>query len=182
MTFDINRRQSLMGLAALIGAGSLPIDALAAAAKAAPFLSPAQTALVTAVADTLIPTTDTPGAAKAGVPRVFDGLMRKWAAPATRTALLGALGAIDAAAKSGAGKPFALLSPKARLEVLGAYDTANWASNPDYRRLKDLLTKLYYFSEIGATQELRYEHAPGAWEASIPVTPKTRVWADASGR
>ena len=29
-------------------------------------------------------------------------------------------------------------------------------------------------SEPGMTQELAYEHAPGAWQPSIPVTPETR--------
>jgi hypothetical protein len=29
--------------------------------------------------------------------------------------------------------------------------------------------------------EVRYEHIPGAWEASIPLTPQTRAWAGANG-
>ena len=45
---------------------------------------------------------------------------------------------------------------------------------PSSRRL---VFALYYLSEAGATQELRYEHVPGAWEPSIPVTADTRGWA-----
>jgi hypothetical protein len=53
----------------------------------------------------------------------------------------------------------------------------NFAGNPDYYKLKDLLVTAYYMSEPGATQELRYEHIPGAWEPSIPLTKDTRAWA-----
>ena len=42
---------------------------------------------------------------------------------------------------------------------------------------KALIFALYYVSEGGATQELRYEHMPGAWEPSIPVTADTRGYA-----
>jgi hypothetical protein len=48
-----------------------------------------------------------------------------------------------------------------------------------YAALKDLLINLYYLSEPGATVELRYEHVPGVWEASTPITAETRAWAGA---
>lgn len=35
----------------------------------------------------------------------------------------------------------------------------------------------YYYSQVGATQELRYELVPGAWEPSVPITAATRAWA-----
>ena len=63
-----------------------------------------------------------------------------------------------------------------QLEVVTAFDKAKFA-DPTYRKFKNLILSLYYISEPGATQELRYEHAPGAWEPSIPVTADTRAWA-----
>ena len=33
---------------------------------------------------------------------------------------------------------------------------------------------LYYQSEVALTTELTYEHAPGKWQPSIPLTPETR--------
>jgi hypothetical protein len=35
----------------------------------------------------------------------------------------------------------------------------------------------YYLSEVGATQELRYELVPGSFQGGIPVGPDTRAWA-----
>ena len=57
-----------------------------------------------------------------------------------------------------------------------AFDKAN-GKNPAYARFKNLVFALYYLSEPGATQELRYEHTPGAWEPSIAVTSDTRGYA-----
>ena len=65
--------------------------------------------------------------------------------------------------------------------MLKAHDAANFKADSDYTRLKELLCVLYYFSKPGATEELRYEHVPGAWEPSIPLTRATRTWAGAAG-
>lgn len=179
----IDRRNLLQGVAALIGVSALPTDALAAAPARSParpaVLSAPQQALAAALAETFIPRTDTPGAIQAGVPGKFHALLRDWASAASRTALVGALDSIDAAAKAQTGKAFAALAPAQRLRFLTAYDAANLKSDRTYARLKNLLVALYYLSEPGATVELRYEHAPGAWEPSIPITPATRTWAGA---
>jgi hypothetical protein len=176
---ELDRRQMLEGLGALIGLAALPAEALAAVAGKAPSLDKGTTALVTAFADTLIPLTDTPGAVQAGVPAQFDALMHDWASPSHRTAYLAALTAIDDEAKTKMGKPFALLTPAQRKAVLVPYDAQHLASDMRYASLKDLLVNLYYLSEPGSTVELRYEHNPGVWEASTPMTAETRAWAGA---
>jgi hypothetical protein len=177
----LDRRRMLEGVGALIGLSALPVEALAAAAKASThLLGPADAALLAAVADTLIPRTDTPGAVQAGVPAHFEALLQNWASPAHRAAHLAALSAISAAAMVKAGRPFAALPAAQRTSFLSAYDADHFATDPAYARLKELLVSLYYLSKPGATLELRYEHAPGAWEASIPLTPQTHAWAGAN--
>ncbi|MFT3976020.1 MAG: gluconate 2-dehydrogenase subunit 3 family protein [Sphingomonas bacterium] len=183
----IDRRAMLASVGSLIGLAALPAGALAAVAAPA-YLDKPTTMLVTAFADTLIPKTDTPGAVQAGVPASFDALMRDWAAPAHRAALLASLKAIDEAAATATGKAFTLLTPEQRTTFLSAYDANQFlsaASGPaspaaDYLKLKELVATLYYLSEPGSTVELRYEQVPGAWEASIPLTPETRAWAGAN--
>lgn len=155
-----------------------------------------QFALLSAIAATIVPKTDTSGAIEAGVPKTFEGLLRDWASAETREGMLGALDRIDEAARSSGGKGFAELDEAGRLELLTAHDVAALAEDPDgeavpggvsfvpgaakklhdmnYSRLKELLVTLYYYSEPGLTEELRYEHDPGAWEPSIPVTEDTR--------
>ncbi|HWU03147.1 MAG TPA: gluconate 2-dehydrogenase subunit 3 family protein [Novosphingobium sp.] len=174
-----DRRQVLAGVGVLLGLSFLPAQALAAAPAAPAFFDKQAAALLAAFADTLIPRTDTPGAIDVGVPATFDLLMRDWASGARRTAFLAALGAIDAEAKARTGKPFAQLTPAARQAVLEPYDAQHNEGDMRYAALKDLVVNLYYLSEPGATVELRYEHAPGVWEASTPLTAATRAWAGA---
>ena len=90
----------------------------------------------------------------------------------------GALDAVDAGAREKAGKGLAELSPADLDTVVAAYDAEAYARGDwPYRRLKELIVTSYYTSEAGATQELRYELAPGVWEASIPADENTRCWA-----
>lgn len=170
---EIGRRHLLQSVLALAGVvTATPTLAKALFEGPASLLAESQ-GLLTAVADTLVPETDTPGAAQAGVPVQFDKLLANWASAKRREDLLAALGAIDARAREAHGLSFAVLNGAQRFDVLSAHDKAS-AADPGYARLKSLLVTLYYLSEVGATVELRYEHAPGAWEPSIPVTPETR--------
>jgi len=43
-----------------------------------------------------------------------------------------------------------------------------------YARLRGLIVKLFYLSEDALTQELTYEHDPGGYTGSVPLTPESR--------
>ena len=238
----LDRRALLQRALWLAGAAAVPgftFEALAKAAKKPQLLDPGKFALLTAVADTIVPRTATPGAIDAGVPATFDAMLRNWASPTHRADLIAVLGKIDAAAGPGG---FGKLTPAKRKEVLAAYDVAALkpapskepaapslkaapsvinpengrlkqepadgkapqsvvgeqgsesrprsmralmsgaaVTDPAYAKLKELIVVLYYYSEPALTQELRYEHAPGQWQPSIPVTPQTRPWGGAGG-
>jgi gluconate 2-dehydrogenase gamma chain len=150
--------------------------------------------LLSAVADTIVPQTDTPGALAAKVPAKFDSLLVNWASPQRRTELVGALAAIEAASMAQEKTGFAALTPEKRLALLTAHDAAALKIVPDtrklggmlammagpsyadpaYAKLRELIVLLYYYSEEALTTELPYEHAPGGWTPSIKVTPETR--------
>lgn len=232
--FALDRRALLGQALLLLGTTGVPIEGLLAAeGKAAkPFLSAPRLALLTAVADTIVPRTDTPGASDVGVPKLLDGMLRDWARPSQRDALIAALDQVDALARNQHGKSFAALDPQARETFLIAHDIAalkpvaraaqsvlssppatvvdpNYGrpkqapaqtpvqnpvpgkaektgeraaviaaaavADPGYQKLKELIVTLYYYSESALTQELAYEHNPGTWQPSVPVTPKTRA-------
>jgi hypothetical protein len=193
-------RRSLLGSALLLmGAGAaagFSPEALAkAAARPKPYLEPAVFTLLSAVADTIIPRTNTPGAIDARVPAKFDALLVNWASPERRIELTGALAAIDALARQKEGKSFAELTPDARKTLLSAHDLAALKPVPrkdnptgmrammagpavadaGYGKLKELIVTLYYYSEEALTSELTYEHVPGDWTPSIKVAPETRA-------
>jgi len=190
----VNRRGAIARIALLLGATALPTDVFAQAlASAKPYLPAGQMALLSAVADTILPKTDTPGALAAKVPQRLDAMLGNWAAPATREELLGALKRIDDAARSAKGKGFAALSVKDRETFLRAHDAAALAKtgqttssgkfpftktvavvDPGYLRLKDLVVDLYYYSPEATATELVYEHVPGKYEPSLKLTAKSR--------
>ncbi len=196
---DMDRRAMMAQVALLLGATAMPAEAFAApkGKGAKRFLAPAQFALLTAVADTIIPTTDTPGAAAIGIPAKLDGMLGKWASAAKRDSVVAALGRIDASAMSAKKKAFAALTVAERDAVLRPHDEASlkrvsppagapratgfvrdpFVADQGYFALKQLVIGLYYNSEMAMTKELIYEHVPGTWQPSIKADAKTRPWA-----
>lgn len=191
----LDRRDMLARMTFLLGAAALPEVALAAPARRArQFLSAPRMQLLTAVADTMIPKTDTPGALEAKVPAKFDALLVNWAAPSRRVELVGALSRIDAAAIAQEKAGFVALSPEKRTKVLTDFDRAALKSVPDtrgltgmlammagpsvadmgYAKLRDLIISLFFYSEEALTTVLTYEHNPGGWTPSVKITPETR--------
>lgn len=186
---QMDRRALLSRAMLLVGAGvaasaCATLEPLAAATPAT--ITPAQMATLTAVSDTVIPRTDTPGAVDVEVPGLFSALMDNWAAPETRAMLMDVLDRIEGL--PGDGRSFTALAPADRKAVLTPFDAAALtpsgaqgspfgpppASDPAYQRLKQLILTLYYLSQPALTQELAYTHVPGRWDPSIPVTPATR--------
>jgi len=207
-------RRTLLGRAlALAGVAALPggAEALAAAVQGGKRqLEPARYALLGAVADTIVPTTTTPGAVAAGVPAVVDALLGDWASPPRRAELIGALDTIDGLARAKYQRGFVALTPAERTEVLTPYDVQALKpppppvdpltgkpkqdtsqslmdrmspryADPGYGKLKELIVVGFYYSETALTHDLAYEHAPGEWQPSIPITPSTRPWGGVGG-
>lgn len=184
MTFDkatpgLDRRALMLRALALVGAtaGAGALQACGSSGSG-PFFDDRRRALLDAVADTMIPATDTPGALAAEVPAFVDAMMRDWASRDSQGQFTAALDAIDDRARAAHGMRFASMAPDRRLAVLTEHDAAVLSEADDpYRRLKELILVGYYSSEIGATQELRYELVPGSWQADIPLNDGDRAWA-----
>lgn len=131
------------------------------------------------IVDTIIPDTDTPGAAAAGVHDFIDQMMADWAAPDTREQFDEVIDAIDARAVEAHGDRLTRLPQEQRFEIIRDHDAQmlgerNWA----YRRFKDLVLVGYYHSQVGATEELRYELIPGDWKPCVPLDEIGSAWAD----
>ena len=172
-----DRRELLRRAILLVGgtAVTTPFELLADSGPQVRFFGAVQYSLLEAVADIILPRTDTPGAIDAGVPAAFDALMKSWASRERQEQFRALLEDIDRAARNQGGGVLALARTR-RAEVIAAFDESQ-AGNRVYRKFKELLLTLYCLSEAGATQELRYEHVPGRWEASVKMTPNTRTSA-----
>ncbi|QZP07672.1 gluconate 2-dehydrogenase subunit 3 family protein [Caenibius sp. WL] len=187
-------RRSLMQRALVLAGASVALsacDALTGPTSTASKLTGEQLKLATAIADTIIPQTDTPGAVMAGVPKALDALYSDWASADRRKELAAAMEAID---RLGGTNGFASLPAEKRNALLARHDAAALkpapqkqapsggifsfgppVTDPGYAKLKELIVVLFYLSESALTNDLEWEHDPGAWKPSVPITPETRA-------
>jgi hypothetical protein len=145
------------------------VDGVRATAQAAR-LSPAQASLAGAIAERIIPRTDTPGAADVGVPAFIDLLYADFMSPAEQKMLSEGLDGVEAAAKSATGAPFASLPPERQDEILRGIAKAEEGRDQGFFRLIKSATILGYFtSEQVGRNVLNYDPVPGRYEGCIPI-------------
>ena len=175
-SFATDRRTLLRGAILLVGGVVLSPRALAATNTV--FFTKSERIVLDLLCETLIPRTDTPGAIDAGVPAFVEKLMAKWASSSSQQRMRGTIASLVGSARTETGKPLTALSGPAITTWLTAKDAELLrAGDPGYLKFKNLVLTGYYYSEAGATKELRYELVPGAWEPAIAIGPDTRTWA-----
>jgi hypothetical protein len=140
-------------------------------------LSEHQNAMVTALAELIIPETDTPGATAAQVNRFIDIMLAEWFDGEDREEFLAGLAALDARSRDRLGAPFLDLEETRQVGLLGELDddvtALREAGLPTddnfFSRMKWLTMYGYYTSEVGATDELEQVIIPGSYEPCAPV-------------
>lgn len=135
-------------------------------------LTAAQLALVTSLADTILPRTDTPGALDVGVPAFVDLLVGEWYGDADRDQLLTGLDGFDARCVTAAGKSFAELAQPEREAFLATIDGKPGGTGTvegAYSRLKEAVVYGYVTSEQIATRLATMPIIPGRFDGCVPV-------------
>ena len=135
-------------------------------------LSAAQMALVTALADTILPRTDTPGAVDVGVPAFVDLLVAEWYPDDERNHLLGGLDALDGRARSAGGKAFAKLDAAGRAGILAAVDGKPGEAGSDeaaYAKLKEAIVFGFLTAQPIATTVDTTPIIPGRFDGCVPL-------------
>jgi hypothetical protein len=180
-TPPLNRRSLILGAVFLVG-GAAALTRFVrdpAASPGAPaVLSTEQFTLLAQVVDVIIPATDTPGALGAGVPEFIRQMLADWGSIETRQSIVGVLEGIERQAWHKHGRGFLELPDELRLDVMRAVDENGFVrQDAAWRKFKWLVLVGYYQSEIGATQELRFELVPGAWRSNVPLVEVGRATA-----
>ena len=157
-------------------------------------LTPAQHEYLATVVETILPTTDTPGAQEARVHDFIDVMLTEYYRPAERAHFLDGLAAFEARAEADYGAGFATLTQEQRLDLLTTlheeaqdYLVANpptsrgerypdLTERPFMTLLKELTLIGYYTSEIGATQELA-DMPFGRYDGNVPYAEIGRAWS-----
>jgi len=143
-----------------------------AAGAAGHALSAAQLAQVRALADTILPRTDTPGALDVGAPEFFDLLLAEWYSDEQRERLLNGLDALDARCRETQGKPFAGLDGGGRTQFLALIEAVHPESGPPeeaYVRIKQQLVFGFLTSKPIAELTRTTPIIPGRFDGCIPL-------------
>ena len=181
----IRRVTALMGGVVFVGGSDLLTAVERAHARAATARTQVGTftaqdiALLDEVADTILPTTSTPGAKAAHV-GPFMAVMVTDTYDEQQQGLFR-----DGVAKLNAAG-FMAATPAQRLAQLEALDReqktymdnrAEGAPPHFFRLMKELTLFGYFTSEIGCTQALRYRETPGRFDPCVPYSPGETIWA-----
>ncbi len=148
--------------------------------------------MVAAMADIIIPRTNTPGAKDAGVPDFIVMMMQECYPDKDQDQFHAGLAAFDKLCREKYGDPFLKLSPDKQAtavkdldtKVLGKKDKSagdkDKAGKDDlafYRKLKELTLLGYFTSKPGATETLRYVQIPGRFDGCVPSHKGDKAWA-----
>jgi gluconate 2-dehydrogenase gamma chain len=149
-------------------------------------LDPHQYATVTAIAELIIPKTETPGATDVHVGEFIDLIVTEWYNPEERTRFLNGLADVDSRTQSLFGKTFVESSPRQQGEILTALGeqmaeeadaledhARQYRGSPPgpnqnfYNMLRGLTLTGYYTSEAGASRELDFQIIPGRYDGCV---------------
>jgi gluconate 2-dehydrogenase gamma chain len=171
----IGRREAIRRAALLAGVALTPqwlmaVDQAARPAAQGPRLTPAHAAIAGAVADRILPRTDTPGAADVGVPAFIGRLYGEYMSPSERQMLTEGLTAVDAAARAAHGGAFNTLTADRQDALLRTIARAEEGKEQGFFRLIRSATILGYFtSEQVGRNVLHYDPVPGRYDGCVPI-------------
>jgi hypothetical protein len=145
-----------------------------------------QIAFLDEVAETIIPTTDTPGAKAAKVGAFMNTMVTDCYEEKDQKIFMDGMAKIDESSKKSNGNSFIKSTAEQRTALLNElnkelkkYNESKKEEDPiHYFGMMKQLTLLGYFtSEIGATQALRYIAIPGKYEGCVPYKKGDKAWA-----
>jgi gluconate 2-dehydrogenase gamma chain len=203
----MNRREFLQCAAILVSGAAVSQMGLALTQEQLTYLATApdyiartvsmfdaeQRRFVAAVADTIIPRTDSPGAIDAGVPRFIELMVADWFTDQERSHFMAGLGTAQQQCEEEFGRPFQELGEQQRAQFLEALEAAA-ASSPWYQQgsavrgfvsdapfichMKELTAWGFFTSEAGASKVLRYDPMPMRFDGEVPLGPDESSWAN----
>ncbi|MDH3255336.1 MAG: gluconate 2-dehydrogenase subunit 3 family protein [Acidobacteriota bacterium] len=196
----MTRRQILKQIAVLLGGAISPPVVSAALSGSRPVagaeawqprtLSADQNRLVTALAELILPATDTPGAMAAGVNEFIDLLLTDWLSDGECQRFLAGLADLDASSRAQFDRAFLELTAAEQMSLLEPLDVESVDARvaaarsglqdvalPFFGMMKEMTIVGYYTSEVGIEHELEYDPYPGAYAGCVPFEDAGRTRA-----
>ena len=184
----VTRREAIARTALLLGvaltpsllSGVLRAQTAAAAGAVAPrrYLSAVELATAAAIAERILPRTDTPGAGDVGVPAFLDLMVGEFLTPEEKRVILAGLAEVDAAGQAAHQRSFAQLTPAQQDALLTQIAEASQAKEKTFfHQIRDLTLLGYFTSEPIGKNVTHYDPIPGPYRGCIPLAEVgNRAW------
>jgi hypothetical protein len=205
----MNRRDAIGRVALIMGGTVIGAEFFIsgckpAATKVADLFDADHVAFLNEVADTILPTTSSPGAKAANVGAFMAVMVRDCYIPEDQAVFTEGIGKLDEASKKKFSSKFMELTPQQRTDLLVDLDKEQKDYTADrnkkvademathkndlnykgpamrnhyFRMMKELTLLGYFTSEIGATKALRYIAVPGRYDGDVPYKKGDKAWA-----
>lgn len=179
---EMIRRREVLRRAAWILGGAISAPAALAilqgcSAKDAPktadwtpkYFKGNEAAVITAIADVMIPKTDTSGALDANVPAFIDSMMAEVYNAEAQQRFHEGCAEFEASAKDflKQGKPGQTAAVKQALEAALATEATQ---RPFILMVRELTLLGFYTSEVGITENMQYEAVPTVYHGCVPIS------------
>ncbi len=173
----MTRRDALKRAALFLGVALTPslianvLHAAATPGAKAVFLSPAQLDLVTAIAERILPRTDTPGATDVGVPAFVDLMLGNYSTENERKVFAAGLDEVNAASFAAHAQSFVKVSATQQDAILLKIAVASQKKEKTFfHQIKELTVVGYFTSEIVGRTVLHYDPVPGRFQGCVPIS------------
>lgn len=187
-SFSMNRREAIKRAGLLLGTaisastmtGVLNAQTKSRGAKGKPnHLSRAQFGLAGAIADRILPKTDTPGALDVGVSEFIDLMYGEYLTSAERKTFTRGLSEVNKASRKAHKKPFSDLSSMQQDGVLkGIAKSSEEKEATFFHKIRELTLTGYFTSESVMKNVLNYDVIPGIYKGCVPISETGNVsWA-----
>jgi hypothetical protein len=189
----MNRRDALSRVALLLGGtiiggtvfleGCKPGDKKYGTSES---FTPEDIAYLDEISETIIPTTNTPGAKAAKVGTFMTVMVNDCYDENDQKIFKEGMGKLNAASDKKFNSGFMDITPAQRTELLTEIDKEQTRytkekkkedPNHYFRMLKELTLIGYFTSEVGATQALKYLPVPGRYDGDMPYKKGDKAWA-----
>jgi hypothetical protein len=189
-TVIMSRREALTRIALLMGGTLIATDAFlygtpVPGKTAALALTPDTLSLMDEIGETIIPTTNTPGAKAAGISAFMATAVADCYDDVHQQLFQEGLKKIDELSQQRFQNSFRAATPAQRTELLTGLDAeqqefqhrkTNEEPPHPFRLIKELVLVGYFTSEIGANQALRYIEVPGRFDGNVTYKKGDPVW------
>lgn len=185
----MNRRDAIQHISLLLGGTIIGSNAFLTGCKTdtsnSKTFSEDEIAYLDEIADTILPTTKTPGAKAAKVGQFMTVMVNDCYEDKDKKVFHDGMGKLNDAADKKFDNKFMKLTPEQRHELLIALDNEqrDYTKNKKtedpahyFRMMKELTLLGYFSSEIGSKEARRYVETPGKYDGCIPYAKGDKAW------